>query len=291
MRDRDRPGAFEARSDEIGQRRFARGCALAELFRRADCGFHRRGRVQRLHLRQPFRRYAPAQRLVDRQPRRAPLRNELRDVSVPPAACHFLVEQETLAEQRVVQLVGVLRRGPRFLAHAVDCRDVEAAQVGRSLGIEPAPRHHCLRAALLERRVVEIRVRTRGEDLEGERRGRGHLARDDGDAARLDAAQHVHEAVDVHRLVQAVVDRLPHERMVGNLAVADDVFGARDLVGEHRRHEVVGAHPLQRRGDLAAAAKRGSASEMLAIQRQRAANIGAASIACTSTSRTELECR
>ena len=59
---------------------------------------------------------------------------------------------------------------------------------------------------------------------------------------------------DVHRLVQAVVDGLAGQRVVGNLALADQVFGAGDLVGKHRRDEVLGVHPRQLRRHLPAAA-------------------------------------
>ena len=40
------------------------------------------------------------------------------------------------------------------------------------------------------------------------------------DLARLDAREQRLEAVDVHRLVQAVVHRLLHERMIRDLAIA-----------------------------------------------------------------------
>jgi hypothetical protein len=44
--------------------------------------------------------------------------------------------------------------------------------------------------------------------------------------------------------VQAVVERLRDQRMVGDFALADDVLQARDLVGEHRRQQVLRLHPL-----------------------------------------------
>ena len=82
-----------------------------------------------------------------------------------------------------------------------------------------------------------------------------------------------------------------HERMIGNLALADEVLGAGDLVGKHRGQQVLGAHALQLRRDLLAAAKARQRERRVAIQRQRAANIGASSIAWISTSRTLVECR
>ena len=95
---------------------------------------------------------------------------------------------ESESEQRVVHFVGIARLGPRLGAHALDRRGVERAEGRRRFLVEPAPRHHRLRATLFERRIVEIRVRSRGEDLERERRRRRELARDDLDLAGLDAA-------------------------------------------------------------------------------------------------------
>ena len=52
---------------------------------------------------------------------------------------------------------------------------------------QPAPRHHRLGAALLERRVVEIGIGPRRQHFEGERRGLREVAGDHLDRARLDA--------------------------------------------------------------------------------------------------------
>ena len=67
-------------------------------------------------------------------------------------------------------------------------------------------------------------------------------------------SQHVDEAVDVHRLVQAVVDRLADQRVVGHLDGAVEVLLAADLRREHGGEQVVGAHALDRRRHLARAA-------------------------------------
>ena len=52
------------------------------------------------------------------------------------------------------------------------------------------------------------------------------------DAARFHVAQEHKPAIDIHRLVQAVVHRLPHERMVGNHDVTVMVFQAADGFGK-----------------------------------------------------------
>ena len=54
-----------------------------------------------------------------------------------------------------MKLVGVRCVGPGFVADALDGFGVELTDVGRAFGVQPAPAHNCLSAALFERRVVE----------------------------------------------------------------------------------------------------------------------------------------
>ncbi len=114
---------------------------------------------------------------------------------------------------------------------------------------------HSLGAALFQRRIVEERVRPRVQRLGRERRRRRQIARQHTHAAVLDAAQQLQPAVAVHRLVQAIVQRLRDQRVFGNLALADQILRTGDLVGEHRGQQIFQLHPLQRRGDLAPAAE------------------------------------
>ena len=58
----------------------------------------------------------------------------------------------------------------------------------------------------------------------------------------------------IHRLFEAVADRLVDKRMIGNLPVAGNVLEAGRGVRKYRRHEVVGLHALQLRRHLASAA-------------------------------------
>ena len=69
-------------------------------------------------------------------------------------------------------------------------------------GDEPAPRHHRLRAALFERRIVEKGVGLGREHFERERRGLRQIAGDHLDLARFDAPEHALEAGNVHRFMQ-----------------------------------------------------------------------------------------
>ncbi len=108
-----------------------------------------------------------------------------------------------------MQFVCGVRLRPGLFLHARDRFGIELADVRRTLGIEPAPADHRLRAPFLERRIVEIGIRPRGQDLERERRRFDQVASDNFQFAALKRAQQPLEAFDVHRLVQAIVDCLP----------------------------------------------------------------------------------
>ena len=63
------------------------------------------------------------------------------------------------------------------------------------------------------------------------------------------------QAFDVHRLVQAIAQRLIDQRMVGQLALAHEVLGTGDLVGKHDRQQIFRAQALQWRRNLFARAE------------------------------------
>ena len=158
---------------------------------------------------------------------------------------------------------------PGLVADAGDRVGVELAEVVGAVRIGVAPVLHRLRPALLDRRVVEEGVGRALSASAASGEGAGRSRAIDLDRARLDAAQHASQPVGVHRVVEAVAHRLRDQRVVGHLAVAGEVLGAGDLVREDRREQVLRAHALQLRRDLLAAAKRGSASAVVAFQRQR----------------------
>ena len=99
------------------------------------------------------------------------------------------VGEESRGEQRVVQLVGVARVGPGLVAHLRDRRRVERAEIVGGWWARRPARVDRLRAPLLERRVVEERVRLRVQDLVRERRRLGQVARHAADVAALDPSQ------------------------------------------------------------------------------------------------------
>ena len=113
-----------------------------------------------------------------------------------------------------------------------------------------------LRAPLLERSVVQERVRLRGEDAARER-GRFHrVDRPPLDRAVFQAAQHFHETVHVHRLGQTVLDRLGDDGMVhrDRDGAARQGLRAREHLREGGGEEIVRAHPQEVRRDLLAVA-------------------------------------
>ena len=157
--------------------------------------------------------------------------------------------------------------GARLLADARDRVRVELREIARRLG-QPAPERDGARPPLLERRVVEEGVRPAVEDLVGERRGLGRLAEDGRHGAAPEAVEEPDEPVRVGRLVEAVVHRLAHDRVIRDL----DRPRARVLLAagerrEHRGHEVVRLHALDRRRRPAPAA--------LAQHHERAAEVPA----------------
>ncbi len=146
--------------------------------------------------------------------------------------------------QRLVQLVGTARLGPGLLTHGGDRFRVQRAQIVSRLRIAPAPREHRLGAALFQRCIVEKGVRARAENLHGQRRRRGQITRQQFNLAALHAPQQREPAFAIHGLVQAVGEGLAYKRMIGNLALADDVFQAGNLVGKDRGQQIVALHSL-----------------------------------------------
>ena len=153
-----------------------------------------------------------------------------------------------------MELLGVAAIGARLLADPGDRLGVELAQVPRRLG-EPAAERDRAGAALLQRRVVEERVGAPVQDLVRERRRLGRLAEHGPHRAGPEALEERHEPRGVGGLVEAVVERLAHDRVIGDLdRPRGGVLLAGGERGEHRGHQVVGLHALDgRRGPAAAA--------------------------------------
>ena len=153
-------------------------------------------------------------------------------------------------QQQVVQLVRApwARRhlGPDFFQSGA----VEARQVPGFHGQAPA-QLHLAGTSLLKGGVVEVGVRLAVYDLVRENR-RFHRVDEMGpDRSRVQVGHEGLQPVDVHGLVEAIVEHLAHDYMVGQLDGAGrGVFLASGQGGENRRHEVVGLHALDRQGVL-----------------------------------------
>ena len=285
--DRERVRAAARRSRRRASRRARRATGG-----RGDRRRQRRRRDGRPAFGQPLggdpdRRDPRSSRCAPRAPR------QLVEAARGGIAAHSSRGQEAGGQQRVVQLVGVARIGTRLVAHARDRVGVERAEVvapttARSRGARRPPASAAPRAA--HRRGTR---RARVEDLVRERRRLGRVARDAAAARRRECASSTRaQAVEVHRLFEAVADRLADQRMIGNLR------GRRGCSRGRRRRR--GRRPPSDRrpcircscgGTFLPPRLRGTASEIVVFQRQRVWNTGASSNACTSTSRAVAGCR
>ncbi len=137
---------------------------------------------------------------------------------------------------------------PGLCLHLLDRGGIEAAEVGGVLRVEQAIGRDGARAPPLGIAVVEEGVGPRAEHGMRERRGRREVAALHLQRAVLDPPKQREEAVHVHELAQAIVDRLLHERVIGDLPLAGQVLRAGELVGEHDGQQVLGVRALERRG-------------------------------------------
>ncbi len=155
-----------------------------------------------------------------------------------------------------MELVRAARIGPRFKAHTLDRLAVELTELRGLLCVHEAARVHGERAAFLGRRVVEERVGLRAQYLLRERRRARELAAQHLNLTGLDSLQQQLDAVDVHRSREAIGERLHDERVIRYFAVpARQVLGARDLIREYGRQQVLRVHALELRRRLLAVAE------------------------------------
>ncbi len=185
----------------------------------------------------------------------APTLNQLLEERAEAPTFGDRLGQADDVEQKVMELVGVARIRLGLGDDAADRLFVEASDAIDDLGREPATNRHRAGAALLERRVVEERVRVGVEDLVREHARLGRLARVHRDGAGADRLDDGEGSFGVHPLDQAVAERLLDERMIRDLDLGADavVVLTALLIGENGGEEIVGAHPEQRRRDLLAA--------------------------------------
>ena len=144
-----------------------------------------------------------------------------------------------------MQLVGVSHPRQRLGAYLGDGGRIQGAELARLLGRNPAPVANRLGTALLQWRVIQERVRPRVDDLLREGRRFAQVARHQLHRAAFHVSQQRLELGHVHRLGQAVADRLGHQGVIRHFAVAAEVFLTGKLVGEYQGQQVFRLHPLQ----------------------------------------------
>ena len=175
----------------------------------------------------------------------------MHDAALPDQLCDpchpwrgLVVGDVAHPHERVVHVLGRLRLRPGFGAHAFDGGGVERAQPVERPRFERAAAHDGLRAALLQRRVVEERVQLAVEDPARERRGLRRVHRDALDRPVAQPAQDLDQTFDVRRFDEAVVDRLPHQRVIHrDLQVPRrQVLGTRDGRRKRSGQEIGRAH-------------------------------------------------
>ena len=160
-------------------------------------------------------------------------------------------------QQRIVQLVGVAHVGPGLVAHRGDRRRVERAQAAATIG-QRTRRSDTARArrsssGASSRNAYGLALRISCENGDGA----GGVARPRcGSSPRSIALEHRAQAVEVHRLVQAVVrsSRAPAGGPAARSAPPAMFSWQAACVGEHRGQQVVGPHALDRRRHALAAA-------------------------------------
>ena len=152
-----------------------------------------------------------------------------------------------------MQFLGVADAGPSVGLFLGNGYGVQPAQVAGVFGEGPAQGHGA-GAALFQGRVVQEGVGHGVQNLVGKDRRLHRVPGVDLDFALFDGRQDFLVSLQVHRLGQAIADGLEHQGMVRRLdGLARRIVLALHLGGEHRRQQVVGAHPLQGRGDFAPA--------------------------------------
>src|SRR6267378_4473785 len=101
----------------------------------------------------------------------------------------FVRRYETKLDQRVVKLVGSINLRPNFFADSLDRGKVQRAEIRSRLGIKPSTSGHRARPSLFKRRIVEKRIRSRVQNLLGERRSFDHVAGNQRLLAALDRSE------------------------------------------------------------------------------------------------------
>src|SRR5579884_1487113 len=102
------------------------------------------------------------------------------------------------------------------------------------------------RARRSSRSVIEIGVRRGIQNLMRKHRGNRRIDCKQTNRSVVHAANHVFEALDIHRFGENVLHHFANQRMIGNLDITFDVLLARSYIGEDCREKIVGTNPQNR---------------------------------------------
>jgi hypothetical protein len=102
--------------------------------------------------------------------------------------------------QHIVQFVGIAHIRPCLLLHLLYGCGIESSDFFKHRSRQYTPHLNCPRPALFERRIIEIGIWIRIENLVRELRRHRSVDRNATNPSLFDSAQHFGEAVDVERL-------------------------------------------------------------------------------------------
>ena len=207
------------------------------------------------HHRQPFGGHpahpAPRALVPRRPPRPHQLVKQGQPVARQPARAQFTCRgNHHPAQQQVVQFIGRANLRLRLGPHPLNRQRIEPAEVRDTLHRQRAAGGDSARPAFSDLAPIEEGVRVGVQQFVTEWAGLARVAGNQLNLTPVDLAQDLAQPLEVVRLLQAVVHRLPNERMVGQHMVARDVFLAPRQLREDGGQQVVGPKPLQRRGNL-----------------------------------------
>ena len=141
-----------------------------------------------------------------------------------------------------------------FIPDLRDGRGIEFANLFQNGFRQDAAHLHRSRAPFLERRVIEIGIGIRVQNLM--RNAKAPACPPPGNGfALLDAAEQRPQTVHIHGLGEDIFHHFLDQGMIGNLNVAHNIFLAGGHIGEHRCQQIVRAHALDLRRNFLAALK------------------------------------
>ena len=144
-----------------------------------------------------------------------------------------------------MQFICVVDSGPGFPTDSLNGGRTEPGQV-RGVGrVEEASGYHQIGAPLFRGRIVQERVGTRVQDFLRQGRGAAQVAAMETDLAVLIVVQYFFQPVNIHQVVQAIIDSLLNQWVLRYFPFLRQVILAGQLVGEYHCHQVLRVASLE----------------------------------------------